>query len=75
MWLLKYKLWKRTAHNKRHVNVQIQFATLQMIALLCCVCYDGKQIKTLFFLLLQNYNTFSKHKMLNLSFKTFFIHI
>jgi len=37
-----------------------------MIALLCCVCYDEKQTKTLLFLLLQNYNTFSKHKMLNL---------
>jgi len=39
----------------------------QMITLLCCVCYDEKQTKTLF-LLLQNYDTFSKNKLLNLSF-------
>jgi len=30
-----------------------------------------KNKQTLYFLLLQNYNTFSKHKRLNLSFKLF----
>ena len=60
MWLLKYEIWKRTAHNERNVNIQMHFATWQMISLLCCVCYDEKQTKSLFFWLLQNYNTCSK---------------
>jgi len=46
MWLLKYELWKRTAHNERNFNVQMFFAIWQMITLLCCVCYDEKQTKT-----------------------------
>ena len=43
MWLLKYDLGKRTAHNKGNVNIQMHFATWQMITLLCSVCYDEKQ--------------------------------
>jgi len=70
------EIWalKENSSQWRNVNIEMHFATWQMITLLCGVCYD-KKIKTLFFWLLQNYNTFSKHKMLNLSFKTFFIHI
>jgi len=71
------EIWALKENCSRHwnVNIEMHFATWQMITLLCCVCYDEKQIENLFFWLLQNYNTFSKHKMLNLSFKTFFIHI
>ena len=48
MWLFKYDLWKRTAHNERNVNIQMHFATWQMITLLCCVCYDEKTNKIFF---------------------------
>ena len=53
----------------------MHFATWQMITLLCCVCYDEKQ-KNLY--LSDYYKTIThvqKHKMLNLSFETVFIHI
>jgi len=67
------EIWalKKNCSQWRNVKIEMHFATWQMITLSCCVCYDEKQIKTLFFWLLQNYNTFSKHKMLNLSLKTF----
>ena len=73
VWLLKYDLWKRTAHNERNVNIQMHFATWQMITLLWCVCYDENKKNLNFFY--YNYKTihmFKKHKMLNLSFQTFF---
>ena len=57
MWLLIYELWKRTAHNDRNVNIQMDITTWQIISLLCCVCYGNKLKKTLFIWLLQNYNT------------------
>jgi len=43
MWFLKYDLSKRTAHNERNVNIQMHFATWQLITLLCCVFNDKKQ--------------------------------
>jgi len=51
MWLLKYDLWKGTAHNERNVNIQMHFATWQMITLLCyivCLLWWKKQ-KNLYF--------------------------
>ena len=51
MRLLKYDKWKRTAHNERNVNIQMHFATWQMITLLCCVSYDKKQTKSFFLII------------------------
>jgi len=51
MWLLKYDLWKRTAHNESNFNIQMHFATWQLITLLCCVFNDEKQT---FFLIITN---------------------
>jgi len=51
MRLLKYDIWKRTAHNERNVNIQMNFATWQMITLLCCVSYDKKQTKSSFLII------------------------
>jgi len=40
---------KRGSTQRQNVNVQIHIETSQMIALLCCFCYDEKQRQTLFF--------------------------
>jgi len=49
------EIWalKENCSQWRNVNIEMHFATWQMITLLCRVCYDEKQIKTLFFWLLQ----------------------
>jgi len=72
MWILKYELWKRTAHSDRNVNIQMYNTTLQMITLLhvCCVCYDDKQSKTFFSDYYKTKTYVQKHKMLKASFKT-----
>jgi len=75
MWLMNCDLWKRTAHNEKNVNIQMHFTTYKWSHNYAMfVMMKNKQ--KLFFWLLQNYNPCSKkYKMLNLSFKTFFIHI
>jgi len=52
MQLLKYDLWKRTAHSERNVNIQMHFATWQMITLLCCVSSDEKKHNKIFIFLI-----------------------
>ena len=56
---------KRGSTQRQNVNVHMHIETSQMIALLCCFRYDEKQRQTLFFWLLQQYDTFTKDKMVN----------
>jgi len=74
MWLLKYELWQRTAHDEETSTLKCILPLDKWHIIMLCLLW-WKTNENVFSWLLQNYNTFSKHKMLNLSFKTFFIHI
>jgi len=67
MWLLKYDLWKRTAHSERNVNIQMHFATGQMITLLRCVVMTKNKQNLYFSDYYKIITHVQKHKMLNLS--------
>ena len=80
MWLLKYDLRKRTAHNgKKTLTVKCILPLEKWLNYFAVFVMIKKQTKSLFFFwLFQNYEYIThvqKHKTLNLSFKTFFIHI
>jgi len=42
------EIWalKENCSQWRNVNIEMHFATWQMITLLCCICYDEKQVLT-----------------------------
>ena len=74
MWLLKYDLWKRTAHNERKVYNQMHFATWQMITYYYAVFVMMKNKQKLYFS--DYYKSITpvrkkQHKMLNISFEPF----
>ena len=65
MWLLKYKLWKRTAYNGRNVNIQMRIVTWQMITLLCCFVIMKNKQKLYLFDYYKRITHAQKHNMLN----------
>jgi len=71
-WNMSFERKLLTMKKRQHWNAFCHLTNDHIITL-CFLWW--KTNKNFILWLLQNYNTFSKHKMLNLSFKTFFIRI